>query len=190
MPPETIEWDGLSAEGELVQSASDYPFSLVVNNIYGETATFEGSIAIDVLVIREGNVRRIIVPSIVFAANAGDFTGLDADTMEGNDYVLKRIAEALQRYPNHKVKIEGHANPTTAPGTRARTDEERGTRNVVGLQPLSEQRAKAVLNYLVGLGIDSGRLSAVGMGSSRTIVDFADRDHWWKNRRVEFILEE
>jgi len=41
----------------------------------------------------------------------------------------------------------------------------------------------------VGLGVQQERLSSVGVGSARTLVDFADRDNWWKNRRVEFILE-
>jgi outer membrane protein OmpA-like peptidoglycan-associated protein len=190
MPPETIVWNGISTSGELVQSASDYPFTLAVNNIYGEEAYFTGNVEVGILVVREGNIRRIIVPSIVFAANAGNFAGLDADTTAANDFILRRVAEALERYPDNKVKVEGHANPTTAPGTRARTDEETGTRTVKGLRPLSEERAKAVLDYLVGLGIDPERLSAVGMGSARTIVDFADRDNWWKNRRVEFILED
>jgi outer membrane protein OmpA-like peptidoglycan-associated protein len=190
MPPETVVWDGTRASGELVQSALDYPFTLTVKNIHGAEASFSGTIAIGILVVREGNIRRIIVPSIVFAANAGNFTGLDSDTMAANDYILRRIAEALERYPDHKIKVEGHANPTTAPGTRARADEEMGTRNVKGLLPLSEERAKAVMDYLVGLGIDPARLSAVGMGSARTIVAFSDRDNWWKNRRVEFILED
>jgi outer membrane protein OmpA-like peptidoglycan-associated protein len=184
-----VAWDGISESGELVQSAMDYPYTLTVSNIYGEESSFSGTIEVGILVIREGNVRRIIVPSIVFAANASGFTGLDADTMAANDLVLRRIAEALDRYPNYKIKVEGHANPTTAPGTRARTDEERGTRNVIGLQPISEERAKAVMDYLVGLGIDRARLSAVGMGGTRTVVGFTDRANWWKNRRVEFILE-
>jgi outer membrane protein OmpA-like peptidoglycan-associated protein len=59
----------------------------------------------------------------------------------------------------------------------------------MGLQPLSEARARAVVNYLVDLGIERGRLSSVGVGGARTVVEFGDRDNWWKNRRVEFILE-
>jgi outer membrane protein OmpA-like peptidoglycan-associated protein len=37
-------------------------------------------------------------------------------------------------------------------------------------------------------GVSRGRLSATGMGGSRPVVRFQDRDTWWKNRRVEFIL--
>jgi outer membrane protein OmpA-like peptidoglycan-associated protein len=188
MPPKTLPWDGLSADGELVQSASTYHFALVVGNQYA-SETYQGTINVDVLVRREGEILRVIVPSIVFAPNAGDFKGLDQERMANNDRILRRIAEVLEKFDTYRVKVEGHANPTTAPGTRARTQEETGTRSVIGLQPLSQRRAQAVVDYLSNLGVDRARLTAVGVGSAHTVVDFTDRDNWWKNRRVEFILE-
>ena len=188
-PPETLTWDGLNAAGELVQSATDYQFSLNVTNIHNNTANFQGTTAVDVLVRREpGDVLRVIVPSIVFGSNVGDFSGLNAETRSANDRILRRIAEVLQRYESYQIKVEGHANPTTAPGTSARNDEERGTNSVIGLQPLSEERARTVLNYLVTLGVEQARLTAVGVGGTRPVATFADRANWWKNRRVEFIL--
>jgi hypothetical protein len=187
-PPATFQWDGRSTSGELVQSASDYHFALIVSNQY-DNGSYRGIIHVDVLVMRDGDVLRVIVPSIVFAPNAGDFSGLDAERMENNDRILRRIAEVLNKFDTYRVKVEGHANPTTAPGSRQREAEERGDRRVKGNLPLSEERANAVVNYLVGLGIDRGRLTPVGVGSARTVVEFADRDNWWKNRRVEFILE-
>ena len=188
MPPEELEWDGLSADGELVQSASNYYFAISVSNAYG-AATYQGTFEIDVLVNREGDVLRAIVPSIVFPPNSGNFTGLDGETESDNDYILKRIAEVLNRYSTYRVTVEGHANPTTLPGTRQRAAEEAGTRTVKGLKALSEERAHAIVNYLVDLGVERSRLSAIGAGGTRTVADFEDRDHWWKNRRVEFILE-
>jgi hypothetical protein len=188
MPPATLQWDGHSASGELVQSASDYHFGLMVSNAHA-SETYQGTLKVDILVIRDGDILRVIVPSIVFAPNAGDFKGLDPDRMANNDAILKRIAEVLNKFDTYRVKVEGHANPTTAPGTRQRENEERGDRRVKGNLPLSEERANAVVNYLVDLGVDRGRLTPVGVGSARTIVEFADRDNWWKNRRVEFILE-
>jgi outer membrane protein OmpA-like peptidoglycan-associated protein len=189
-PPATIVWNGRSASGELVQSASDYPFSLTVNDVLGNTSVYNGTIQVDVLVMREsGDILRVIVPSIVFASNSDSLTkGLSPEVVQNNDWILKRIAEVLNKFYTYKVKVEGHANPTTRPGTRARTDEEKGTSREKGLQPLSEERAKAVVEYLVNLGVERERLSSVGMGSSRTLVSFEDKDHWWKNRRVEFVL--
>jgi flagellar motor protein MotB len=189
-PPASFTWDGVSDSGELVQSASDYHFAVIVTNQY-DSAVYQGTIAVDVLVRREGDVLRVIVPSIVFAPNAGDFKGLDEERMAHNDRILRRIAEVLEKYNTYRVKVEGHANPTTAPGSRQRTTEEtKGLyRGDKGLQPLSEERARAVVDYLVNLGIEQERLTPVGVGSVRTVVEFADKDNWWKNRRVEFILE-
>jgi outer membrane protein OmpA-like peptidoglycan-associated protein len=184
-----LEWDGLSSTGELVQSATMYSFALRVTNIHNESSVYTGTIDVDILVRREGDVLRVIVPSIVFAPNAGDFKGLDDERMAKNDAILRRIADVLDYYSTYRVKVEGHANPTTAPGTRARENEEKGDRRVKGNLPLSEERAVAVVNYLVNLGIERGRLTPIGVGSARTVVEFADKDNWWKNRRVEFILE-
>jgi len=201
MPPESLTWDGLSNEGELVQSASDYQFVLTVTNQY-DTGTYKGPIAVDVLVKREGEVLKVIVPSIVFAPNSAEFIkGLAPAVAENNDKILRRIAEVLNKFNTYRVRVEGHANPTTAPGTKARASEENGTKTVKGLKPLSEERAKAVVNYLVNLGVDRNRLTPEGVGSARTIVGYfkedekgkptkkLNKDNWWKNRRVEFILE-
>jgi outer membrane protein OmpA-like peptidoglycan-associated protein len=45
-----------------------------------------------------------------------------------------------------------------------------------------------VMNKLIEFGVARSRLSSVGMGGTRTVVDPGDRDNTWKNRRVEFIL--
>ena len=193
-PPTSLTWDGLSddEEPELVQSASDYVIDFGVINIHNISGTTRETIHIDILVRREGDVLRVIVPSIVFAPNSGEFiNGVSPETAENNKKILGRIAEVLGKYQEYKVLIEGHANPTTAPGTRNRTTEEtKGLyRGDKGLKPLSEERAKAVMDYLVGLGVQQERLSSIGVGSARTLVEFADKGNWWKNRRVEFILE-
>ena len=190
-PPETIIWDGYSESGELVQSASDYRYKLTVSDIYGNISTNEGYIWVDVLVLRDGDILRVIVPSIMFPPNLSSFDSLDPDTIVNNIWVLQRIAQVLNKaeFSTYRVKVEGHANPTTPPNTRARDIEETGTPRELGLLPLSEARARTVVDYLIVLGVDQGRLSYIGVGSARIIVEFEDRDNWWKNRRVEFILE-
>jgi len=172
-----------------VQSAMDYPVTVSVTSIHGDTVFFESAVRIDVLVRREeGGILRVIVPSIIFGPNRGDFSGITPEVMENNDRVLRRIAEILNRFEEYEILVEGHANPTTPPGTAMRAEEETGSPRILGLQPLSEERAGTVLEYLVGLGVDRGRLSAAGRGGTRTIVEFENRDYWWQNRRVEFIL--
>jgi hypothetical protein len=182
-PPEKIVWDGRNASGELVQSATDYPFKLTAVDAEGNVSVFEGFIGVDVLVIREPNgVLRVRVPSIVFGPNVSDFAGLNAETVVNNDLVLKRIAQVLNKFSAYKVKVEGHANPV------GRTARERQREQETDL-PLSDLRARFVVDYLVKLGVTRSRLTPFGVGNARPIADIGDRNNWWKNRRVEFILE-
>ena len=177
-PSDTIIWDGRSNRGELVQSATDYPVKFSATDILGNTSEIEGKIGVDVLVIRDGNRLRIQVPSIVFRENAPDFNGIPEDRITNNRRVIRRIAEILNKFRDYKVQVEGHANPVLLT-----PQEERES-----LQPLSEARARAVMNMLIEFGVARSRLSYVGMGGTRPVVQHADRDNWWKNRRVEFIL--
>jgi outer membrane protein OmpA-like peptidoglycan-associated protein len=183
-PPGKIDWNGKNFSGETVQAASDYRYTYTVSDTLGNTSVFRGSILVDVLVIREGNTLRIRVPSIIFGPNSGDFEGLDRESRENNEWVLNRIALALQKFGTYQVRVEGHANYTTPPA-RTRDRQREQDRE---LQPLSEKRAQTVVNYLVSLGVERRRLSSFGIGGARPVVDFTDHDGWWKNRRVEFIL--
>ncbi|MDR1869085.1 MAG: OmpA family protein [Treponema sp.] len=185
-PPKTWQWNGKSSRpsGEMVQSATDYQFTLSVNDLFGNNGVYEGIISVDVLVRREGDTLRIIVPSIIFPPNASDFALLSEEDRRSNTRVLRRIANALNKYPDYKITVEGHSNPTTAPNTPARTNEEARE-----LKPLSESRAKSVVDFLVANdNIPRVRLNSVGIGGVRTVADYNDDDESWKNRRVEFIL--
>jgi len=132
----------------------------------------------------------IIIPSIFFAPNIVQVTeGLDQATSASNDRILRRVADILNNYGTYKVRVEGHANPTFPPDSEQRAGEESGTEEILGLQPLSEQRAKTVVEYLVKLGVDRSRLTPIGMGGKNVRAGFTDKPNWWKNRRVDFFLE-
>jgi flagellar motor protein MotB len=189
-PPKTWLWDGKGTSGEMVQSATDYQFTLTVNDIFDNAGTFEGIISVDVLVRREGDNLRMIVPSIVFPPNSANFALLSDEDMRPNRRVLRLISNALNKFADYQITVEGHANPTTPPGTPARATEENGTRTVIGLVPLSNDRAKAVVDYLVANHeVNQTRLSTIGIGGERTVSDWDDDEENWKNRRVEFILK-
>lgn len=177
-PGERLTWDGRSNTGELVQAATDYPVTFTAVDTLGNSSSIEGKIGVDVLVIRDGDMLRIQVPSIIFRENAADFNNIPKDNLDNNIRVLRRIAEILNKFRAYKVTVEGHANPVSR--TAAEETNE--------LQPLSEARALAVLNMLVEYGVDRNRLTSVGLGGSRPVIQWEDRDNWWKNRRVEFIL--
>ena len=87
---------------------------------------------------------------------------------------LDRVAVAMRRYPLPHADIIGH---TDSSGPAAFN------------QALSEQRAQVVLDYLVGAGIDEGRLVAIGRGESEPIADNGDEAGRSENRRVDFLVK-
>jgi hypothetical protein len=177
-PAGRILWDGRSNKGELVQAATDYAATFSALDTLGNAGRIQSRIGVDVLVIREGDLLKIKVPSIIFRENGPDFSGLPQATVDNNERVLKRIAQILNKFESYKVKVEGHANPVT----RTASEEQKE------LQPLSEARAKSIKDKLVEFKVAADRLTYVGMGGTRPVVTWEDRDNWWKNRRVEFIL--
>jgi len=72
-----------------------------------------------------------------------------------------------------KVLIEGHAS-----------SEGDAAHNL----KLSDDRAKSVMKYLVDHGVDKGRMSAKGFGSTQPLADNATEQGKEKNRRVEFTI--
>ncbi|HET7839836.1 MAG TPA: FlgD immunoglobulin-like domain containing protein, partial [Rectinemataceae bacterium] len=185
-PTPLITWDGRSSKGELVESATDYPFTFTANDVLGNSVRVDGTITVDILVIREGDKLKIKVPSIVFRANFPDFVGLDQDTLARNAKVVARIAASLNKFKDYSVQIEGFANSiakiTGASPAAVAAEEQKE------LIPLSLGRAELVKKLLVQNGVDEKRLTTAGLGSSSPVVDFQDAQNRWKNRRVEFIL--
>ena len=185
-PPAKIVWNGLSSKGELVQSATDYPFKFVGHDSLGNVTTVNGIVAVDVLVMRDGDRLKIKVPSIVFRANYADFVGLPSEITDRNEKVIARIAQILNKFPDYRIRIEGHGNNIgkMLGYSQAKIQAEE-TKELI---PLSTARAEVVKNLLVQHGVDARRLSVQGLGSSQPVVSFTDVENRWKNRRVEFIL--
>jgi outer membrane protein OmpA-like peptidoglycan-associated protein len=90
--------------------------------------------------------------------------------------ILDAVAEALQRNPYiKKVRVEGH------------TDNE-GTEDYN--RQLSEDRARAVVEYLVGKGVAEERLTFEGYGFTRPKASNRTDEGRAINRRVEFTILE
>jgi len=182
-PPADWQWDGKGTSGEMVMSAMDYRFVLSVNDAFGNNTVSEGIIEVDIIVRREGENLRIIVPSIVFPPNSANFTLLSQEDQRANTRIMNMIARSLNKFSDYRIVVEGHANPTTAPNSAARNRE-----NAI-LKSLSEERAGAVVNQLVtSNNISRERLSATGIGGDKTVAAHDDSEENWKNRRVEFLL--
>jgi peptidoglycan-associated lipoprotein len=85
---------------------------------------------------------------------------------------LQSQSQWLQKYPNVRVTIEGHAD-------------ERGTREYN--LALGERRANAAKNYLATLGVDASRISTISYGKERPDALGSDEASWARNRRAVSI---
>ena len=191
---EQMVWDGRGSNGELVQSAMDYPYVFTATDTLGMTSTVEGSINIDILVIRVGDVLKMAVPSIIFRSDAADFKvesapgkkdGVTKEQAANNERILNRIATILNKFDTYKVTVVGHANRTTDDSREETTDNPAWGR---ALTPLSKERAEYVKDYLTRRKVKADRLATDGKGGTEPVADPKDDANKWKNRRVEFIL--
>lgn len=73
----------------------------------------------------------------------------------------------------NQMVVEGH---TDSQGTDA------------GNRTLARNRAVAVRDYLVSRGVDASRIGAVGLGSSKPLVDHLNAENRANNRRVEIVI--
>ncbi len=87
--------------------------------------------------------------------------------------VLATAIELLKGSPAAHVEIGGHAD-------------DRGDDDVN--LALSDARAQSVLGYLSEFGVTADRLSAVGYGETRPLLDNATPDGRRANRRIEFTV--
>lgn len=102
--------------------------------------------------------------------NAAEFMQGKADLSEEAKFVLHDLGKLMNKYPDMKLRIEGH---TSAEG-EAEVN-----------QKLSEERAQAAVTFLVEHeGVDAGRLEAKGYGSSK--LKNSDDPMSAENRRTEF----
>jgi OmpA-OmpF porin, OOP family len=88
--------------------------------------------------------------------------------------VLDEVAQALKDNPSFRVQVDGHAS---SEGGDAHN------------QVLSEDRASAVVDYLVGRGVARNRLSSKGFSSSVPAATNDTAAGRVTNRRVEFVVD-
>ncbi|HVZ91042.1 MAG TPA: peptidoglycan-associated lipoprotein Pal [Rhizomicrobium sp.] len=103
--------------------------------------------------------------------NVGDTVHFDYDKydiLDADRAVLQRQAAWLSKYPSVRVTIEGHCD-------------ERGTREYN--LALGARRANAVKEYLVSLGVASGRIETISYGKERPICTESNESCWAQNRR-------
>jgi OmpA-OmpF porin, OOP family len=87
--------------------------------------------------------------------------------------LLDHLIETALRCPTANIEVAGH---TDGDGEDAFN------------QALSEQRAQAVVDYLVKAGLPAGRFSAVGYGSTQPVAGNDTDEGKAQNRRIEFLV--
>ncbi|MBT8041421.1 MAG: OmpA family protein [Gammaproteobacteria bacterium] len=86
---------------------------------------------------------------------------------------LVEVVDLLQSEPDKQIRIEGHTDSTGNSDANLR---------------ISQQRAEAVLDALVSLGVEAPRVTAKGMGQDFPIATNETQEGRAQNRRVDVIL--
>ena len=87
--------------------------------------------------------------------------------------LLDKIAETFVENSNYVIEVQGHTDNTGKAEMNKR---------------LSDNRAHAVMDYLVKKGVDASRMTAIGYGPDMPIADNKTKAGRAKNRRVEFKI--
>ena len=99
---------------------------------------------------------------------------LNSAKLERKSYrQLKDVAAFMKENPEVELRVAGH---TCSRGTESHN------------QQLSEQRARAVADYLTSQGVVQSRIRSVGYGESQPLVTNSSEANRRLNRRVEFSL--
>ncbi len=86
---------------------------------------------------------------------------------------LEQVAAVLIQYPTLQIQVEGHTD-TVGP-------------EAYNLD-LSERRATAVSEFLIGQGIARNQISHEGFGETRPVADNETEDGRQRNRRVDLVI--
>jgi outer membrane protein OmpA-like peptidoglycan-associated protein len=120
-----------------------------------------------VRVVRDGDNLILVMPgNITFATKSYE---LRPDFQE----VLDSVSVVLTEFDKTILEITGHTDSTGS--------------DAYNLQ-LSERRAQAVSNTLIGSSVAQNRILSIGFGESRPIASNNSNEGRTENRRVELVL--
>lgn len=120
---------------------------------------------LEVKELNEGDAYTI--NDILFATNSYELT-------KQSKFIIRNFSKFLIAHPSIEVTIQGHTD-----------DIGNDNDNLI----LSDNRAKAVKDYLIQLGINKKRLDAKGFGESQPKVPNDSAENRAINRRTEFLIK-
>ncbi len=161
----------------------DYLVSLPINKEYALNASKEGYLFFsENFVLTEGNAQTPFVKDVPLQKiEVGKTVVLKNVFFETNKFDLKskskvelnKLASFLTKNATAKIELGGHTD---------------NVGNAKANQILSNNRAKAVFDYLVEKGIEKERLSTQGYGDTKPIADNGTEEGRAENRRTEFKI--
>lgn len=185
--PNQLEWNGKADNGELVFSRNTYsaklkviPSAQDIERTGKAELTSSLSIKTGILfqVVIPNKQWKIIVNTIYFDPDRETFEKITEEQKRENIETLESITRQIRAHGDVDIIVEGYANNVS------NTERE----NINELIPLSKLRAKTIMNILIENGLDESQLSFAGKGGLNPIAKWEDRENWWKNRRVEFVV--
>ena len=169
--------NGIEVAPKFLRPDGTFQFDLINNNNYLLIIQGDDYFRIEEIFYLEGDleIRRTAQPlASKLKFESVEFENGKADILPEMYGDLDKIIDFLLDNPDFKVKIAGHTDSDGSPDL-----------NLV----LSQQRAAAIRDYVVQFGnIDQDRVSAVGFGSSKPIVEEITDEDKKLNRRVEFEI--
>ena len=128
-----------------------------------EPVTIENNIVV-------ASIEQMVKQQIAMPMNNLFFNTGEAELLPASINELQRVIKILKKHPQ-RIEIGGHTDNVGSDAFN---------------KNLSEQRAKAVRDYLVENGIPAKQLVIRGYGKSRPIADNNTEEGRQRNRRVEF----
>ena len=99
-----------------------------------------------------------------------------ATIQASSNQLLDDVADILKENADiKKIRVEGHTDKVG---------------NAASNRKLSDERAKAVVAYLVAKGVAANRMEAIGYGPDKPVDPASTPEAYEKNRRVEFFIVE
>jgi outer membrane protein OmpA-like peptidoglycan-associated protein/Tol biopolymer transport system component len=116
--------------------------------------------------LKEGNSFEI--ENLLFASGSSEL-------LEKSKIILNGFARYLQQNPTIKIEIQGHTDDLGDDATN---------------QKLSENRSKAVFDYLLNKGVEKSNLSFQGFGETKPKFPNTSDENRSKNRRTEVKIKQ
>ena len=142
--------------------------SLIGNQLDRQAEALQASMGNDnVMIVNTGHSLIVTLPQDILFAS--DSSAVRSDLQSD----LAALARNLQDYPNSTVQVIGHTDNIGSASYN---------------ENLSLRRANAVANVLIAEGVQTSRVSTLGLGENQPVATNLTSEGRAQNRRVEIVI--